>query len=163
MTRRYVLALGSNAPHHRYGPPERILRAAIEALKDEGLKVVAESRLRRSAPIGPSRRRYANAAVMVETNCTPEDLLTVLKHIERRYGRRMGGQRWTSRVLDLDLVLWSGGMWSSKNLTVPHLSYRDRDFVLAPLVDIAPLWRDPVTGLTARHLLHRLRRPAPRP
>ncbi|MFM5923843.1 MAG: 2-amino-4-hydroxy-6-hydroxymethyldihydropteridine diphosphokinase, partial [Novosphingobium sp.] len=135
----------------------------IEALKDEGLKVAAVSRLRRSAPIGPSRRCYANAAVMVETNCTPDDLLAVLKRIERCFGRRVGGQRWTSRVLDLDIVLWSGGAWASKGLTIPHVAFRDRDFVLAPLVDIAPQWRDPVTGLTPRHLLHRLRRPAPRP
>jgi 2-amino-4-hydroxy-6-hydroxymethyldihydropteridine diphosphokinase len=64
-------------------------------------------------------------------------------------------------VLDLDLVLWSGGRWRSRRLNIPHRSLESRAFVLQPLSAIAPGWR--IRGpLTARHLAHRLARRAPR-
>ena len=90
-------------------------------------------------------------------------LLAVLKEIERRFGRRAGGRRWSARVLDLDLVLWSGGAWSSPSLTVPHAAFRERDFVLAPARALVPDWRDPVTNLSLRQLKARLTRPRPMP
>ena len=156
----YLIALGSNVRHHRFGPPERVLAAALAELARRGIKVVAAGPVVRSAPIGPSLRRYANGAAVVKWKRSPEDLLRTLKEIEQAFGRRAGGQRWTSRVLDLDIVLWSGGVWSSADLTVPHLLFRDRDFVLGPAAAIAPGWRDPVTSLTLRQLAARLTRPA---
>ena len=59
-------------------------------------------------------------------------------------------------MIDLDLILWSGGAWSSPGLTVPHPLFRQRAFVLRPLVDIVPNWRDPLTGRTIRHFAARL-------
>ena len=61
-------------------------------------------------------------------------------------------------MLDLDIVLWSGGAYAGNGLTVPHLSFRDRGFVLGPALAVAPDWRDPITGLTLRHLHYRLSR-----
>jgi len=112
-------------------------------------------------PIGPSRRRYANSAALIETRLDPPALLAMLKRIEHEFGRRSGGQRWTSRVLDLDLILWSGGAFAERGITVPHPLFRERDFVLAPALRIAANWRDPVTGLTLRHLHARLTRRRP--
>jgi 2-amino-4-hydroxy-6-hydroxymethyldihydropteridine diphosphokinase len=111
-------------------------------------------------PLGPGGRRYANAAALIATNDDPAQLLVRLKAIERRFGRR-SGRRWGARVLDLDIILWSGGTWSSPRLQVPHTAFRVRNFVLGPLVAIAPDWRDPATGLTIRHLAARLNRPKP--
>ena len=159
MSQRYLIALGSNMRHHRFGPPERVLTAALAELAQRGIKVTATGPVVRSAPIGPSLRRYANSAAVVKWERSPEDLLQTLKAIERAFGRRAGGQRWTSRVLDLDIVLWSGGVWSSPLLTIPHLLFRERDFVLKPAAAIAGQWRDPVTGLTLRQLVARLARP----
>lgn len=88
-------------------------------------------------------------------------MLARLKGIERAFGRRRG-QRWSARVIDLDIVLWSGGPWSSPGLTIPHMAFRERDFVLAPLLGVAPDWRDPLSGLTVRQLHARLRRVLPR-
>ena len=155
----YLIALGSNVRHHRFGPPEQVLDAALAELKRRGIKVKAAGPIVRSAPVGPSLRRYANSAALVKWRGSPQELLHELKAIERSFGRRAGGQRWTSRVLDLDIVLWSGGAWSSADLTVPHLLFRQRDFVLRPAAGIAPQWRDPVTGLTLRQLAARLARP----
>lgn len=161
MGERYLIALGSNQRHARHGAPERVLSAALAALEGEGIRVVRAGPVIRSAPIGPSLRRYANSAAVVETNLLPDALLIVLKRIERAFGRTRGGQRWGTRVLDLDIVLWGGGAWSSPGLTVPHLAFRTRDFVLAPALVVAADWRDPLDGLTVRQLLHRLRRANP--
>ena len=164
MRQRYLIALGSNKRHHRHGLPTAVLRAAVDALVDAGLAVESAAPILASVPLGPSLRRYANSAALIATDLMPDELLGLLKQIERDFGRRSGGQRWASRVLDLDLVLWSGGAWSSPGLTVPHLAYRTRDFVLAPALAVAPAWRDPFTNLSLRHLKARLtrRRPMPR-
>lgn len=159
MTQRYLIALGSNKRHHRHGAPAGVLAAALDALAAEGVAVVAVAPVVQSAPLGPSKRRYANGAALIESELDPEELLALLKSTERQFGRRSGGQRWASRVLDLDIVLWSGGAWSSPDLTVPHKSFRQRDFVLRPARALAPLWRDPITGLSLNHLHARLTQP----
>jgi len=152
MAQRYLIALGSNQRHHRHGAPSGVLRAALAALAEEGLRVERASRAIQTAPLGPSLRRYANAAAVISTPLEPPALLALLKHIERQFGRRRGGRRWGARVLDLDVVLWSGGCWASPGLVVPHRQFRERDFVLGPGAEIAPGWRDPLTGLTLRQL-----------
>lgn len=159
MAQRYLIALGSNKRHHRYGLPERVLDAALVALSAQGLRMQSVAPLLQSAPLGPSKRRYANSAAVIETGLGPEELLNLLKRIERDFGRRSGGQRWSSRVLDLDIVLWSGGTWASPGLTIPHPSFRARDFVLTPTRQIAGDWRDPISGLSVKHLHARLTRP----
>ena len=156
---RYLLALGSNTRHVAYGAPEGVLRAAFAALDGQGLRLEAASPLIRSAPIGPSRRRYANAAALVSSDFLPDAMLVRLKQIERRFGRTRGGQRWGARVLDLDIALWEGGAWASRGLTVPHVAFRERAFVLTPATALAPRWRDPLTGLTLRQLRTRLTKP----
>ncbi|HEX9963848.1 MAG TPA: 2-amino-4-hydroxy-6-hydroxymethyldihydropteridine diphosphokinase, partial [Allosphingosinicella sp.] len=94
---------------------------------------------------------------LVESDLDPPALLARLKRIERDFGRR-GGRRWGPRVLDLDIVLWSHGAWAGDGLIVPHPEFRRRGFVLEPLVEVAPTWRDPITGATVRQLHYRLRR-----
>ncbi len=155
----YLIALGSNRRHHAHGAPENILRAALGLLGKKRIAVKAASKIIASAPLGPSRRRYANAAALVSFAGEPPQLLERLKRIERRFGRPQGGQRWGARVLDLDIVLWQGGAWASPGLTVPHIAFRERQFVLGPARTIAPRWRDPLTGLTIAQLHVRLTRP----
>ena len=136
-----------------------MLAAALRALEAEGGQVVRAAPVLLSDPVGPSIRRYANSAAVVETRLAPPAMLALAKRIERAFGRRPGGRRWTARVLDLDLVLWSGGPFAAPDLTIPHPLFRQRAFVLAPAAAIAPDWRDPVTGFTVRQLHARLTRP----
>lgn len=126
------------------------MRAAVAALPG----VVRVAPILRTAPLGPSLRRFANSVAVIETPLAPPELLAALKRIERDFGRRRG-RRWGERVIDLDILLWSGGAWSSPGLTVPHSAFRARAFVLAPLAAVAAGWRDPVSGLTVRQLLAR--------
>jgi 2-amino-4-hydroxy-6-hydroxymethyldihydropteridine diphosphokinase len=151
----YAIALGSNR-YGRHGPPERTLHAALAALGE----VRAVSPILRTPPLGPSLRRFANAVALVESDLAPDAMLRHLKRIERAFGRR-GGRRWGQRVIDLDILLWSGGAWHSPGLIVPHREFRGRDFVLDPLLAVAPRWRDPITGRTVRQLAHRHKRPHP--
>lgn len=153
----YLVALGSNR-RGRHGGPRAELRAAVAALDAmEGARVTAVAPVIETAPIGPSIRRYANGAAIVETTESPDALLRRLKAIERGFGRRRG-RRWGARVLDLDIILWSGGTWGNRVLTVPHPAFRERDFVLVPACAIAAHWRDPVSGHSVRCLHARLRR-----
>ena len=142
------------------GRPRAVLTAALRRLELEGVRVIAAARVIRTDPIGPSLRRYANSAALIETALEPPALLALVKRIERDFGRRPGGERWTSRVLDLDLVLWSGGCFAAPDLVIPHPLFRTRAFVLKPAMRIAAGWRDPVTGLSVRQLHARLTRPA---
>lgn len=155
-TTTYAIALGSNV-RGRHGAPERTLAAALDAIGG----VIAVSPVVHSKPLGPSKRRYANAAALVASDESPPTLLARLKAVEHGFGRRRG-RTWGARVLDLDIVLWSGGAWTSAGLTVPHIAFRERGFVLHPLAAIAPAWRDPVTGRTVRQLARAVDRPRPR-
>jgi 2-amino-4-hydroxy-6-hydroxymethyldihydropteridine diphosphokinase len=153
----YAIGLGSNR-RGAHGSPERMVRAALSAIGG----VVAVSPVVRSAPLGPSLRRFANAAALIRTDDPPRALLARLKAIERAFGRRRG-RRWGARVIDLDILLWSGGVWRDGTLTVPHVALAQRGFVLGPLARIAPRWRDPVTGRTIRQLAQAVDRRRPRP
>jgi len=152
MPTSYALALGSNR-RGRHGSPAAELRAAIAALGELG-DVRATAPIFDTAPLGPSTRRFANSAVMIETELDPPALLAALKAIERDFGRRRG-RRWGARVLDLDIILWSGGRVRTPRLIIPHSAFQERRFVLDPLAAIAPLWRDPRSGYSVRQLAAR--------
>ncbi|PAX07649.1 2-amino-4-hydroxy-6-hydroxymethyldihydropteridine diphosphokinase [Sphingomonas lenta] len=155
-TATYLVALGSNR-RSRWGSPERTVAAALDAIGG----VIAASPLLGTPAMGPSSRRFVNAVALVESAEEPPAMLERLKRIERGFGRRPG-RRWGARVIDLDLIGWSGGTWAGPGLVVPHPSFRERRFVLAPLAAVAPRWRDPVTGRTARQLLALVDRRRPR-
>ena len=160
-THRYLIAFGSNQRHHRHGSPRQLIDAAVDALRDAGVEIQAVAPVIETAPLGPSARRFCNGAAVVETRLDPEGLLGVAKNIERKFGRRSGGQAWRARVIDIDIVLWGGGVWSSDVLIVPHPRFRERSFVLQPVKAIAPEWRDPLTGLSVKQLHARLTKPRP--
>ncbi|MDZ3831111.1 MAG: 2-amino-4-hydroxy-6-hydroxymethyldihydropteridine diphosphokinase [Sphingopyxis sp.] len=156
----YAIGLGSNRRHARFGDPRRVLLRAIAAIESEAVEAVDASPIIASAPLGPSRRRYANAVLLVASSLSPPEMLAHLKAIEAEFGRRMG-QRWGARTLDLDILLWSGGTWADDMLTIPHPEIERRNFVLAPLATIAANWRHPVSGLTIRQLGAKFVRPKP--
>jgi 2-amino-4-hydroxy-6-hydroxymethyldihydropteridine diphosphokinase len=162
---RYLVALGSNMRHARHGAPRGVIAAAFKALNGGHLHLIAASGVIETVPLGPSRRRYANAAALVRSKREPDEVLRKLHKIERRFGRRRRGIAWGARVLDLDLVLWNGGPWTSSDehgaCVVPHPAFRSRRFVLQPAAQIAGGWRDPLSGFTINQLAARLTKPRP--
>jgi 2-amino-4-hydroxy-6-hydroxymethyldihydropteridine diphosphokinase len=158
-THLYVIAIGSNRPHGRFGRPPQVVEQAIARLdRDFGLFDASPILLNKAH--GGAGRDFANTVALVESELEPIAMLRQLKAIEREFGRRRG-RRWGPRVLDLDIVDWSGGKWRSRALTIPHPAASRRAFVIEPLAVIAPAWQlqPPVT---ARHLAHRLARRQPR-
>jgi 2-amino-4-hydroxy-6-hydroxymethyldihydropteridine diphosphokinase len=148
----YAIAIGSNRPHGRFGRPAGVVEAAIARL-DAEFELFDASPIFLNAAHGGAGRDFANAVALVESDLDPRQMLSRLKRLEREFGRRPG-RRWGPRVLDLDIVLWSGGRFRSRRLTIPHSRLRERGFVLQPLLAIAPGWR--VDGaLTVRHLAAR--------
>ncbi len=131
----------------------------MQAFTQPPFRLLARSPIIETPPIGPSLRRYANAAMLVETNAyAPDAMLALLKQMERSAGRRTR-QRWGARPLDLDIILWNGGRWRSRALLIPHGAFRARDFVLTPLHAITPCWRDPISGYSIAQLQARLKKP----
>jgi 2-amino-4-hydroxy-6-hydroxymethyldihydropteridine diphosphokinase len=159
-THVYALALGSNRALSADRTPPRLLAEAM-ALIGARMRMIAMSPIIDTPPLGPSLRRYANAAILVETPLTPPALLQCLQAVEARLGRRRH-RRWGARTMDIDIILWSGGRWRERRLTVPHAAFRSRSFVLTPLSFIASGWRDPRTGLAIRHLSARLKKAKPK-
>ena len=149
----YAVAIGSNRRHVRHGRPTGVVAAAIAHL-DASFELFDASPIMLSRAAHGAGRDFANAVALVTSDLSPLQMLASLKAIEREFGRRPG-RRWGSRVLDLDLAAWSGARIASRRLTLPHPRLTDRDFVLVPLMTIAPDWR--VAGaITARHLAYRL-------
>ena len=158
MSHLYAIAVGSNRPHGRFGRPQQVVEAAIARL-DEDFGLFDASPILLNRANGGAGRDFANAVALVESGLQPPEMLDRLKRIERDFGRR-GGRRWGPRVLDLDIVDWSGGKWRSRRLTVPHPAASRRAFVVEPLASIAPGWQLE-QGVTARQAAHRLARGKP--
>jgi 2-amino-4-hydroxy-6-hydroxymethyldihydropteridine diphosphokinase len=129
------LGLGSNV-----GDSRANLRAAIDALQRHGVRVSAESSVYVTAPQGEilDQPDFLNAAIEIETDLGPEELLDVCKRVERELGREQNAPRHSPRPIDVDLLLLGGLEHRSERLTLPHAEVTSRRFVLEPLLELDP-------------------------
>jgi 2-amino-4-hydroxy-6-hydroxymethyldihydropteridine diphosphokinase len=138
-----AIALGSNL-----GDRARNLRRAVDELR-RLISLVRLSSVHETdpvdAPIGSPR--FLNMVVAGHTRLTPEALLPALLEIEERLGRHRR-ERNAPRTIDLDLILHSANVRWSRELTLPHPRYLERQFVMRPLAELHLGWSDPVTGRT---------------
>lgn len=161
---RCAIGLGGNLGD----APETLTRAlhALSTLRDSS--VIAVSALYRSAAIGPAGQPdYANAAILLDTQLPPWQLLDELQALEAAAGR-VRELRWGARTLDLDLLLYGDQRIHDARLTVPHPEMHRRAFVLRPLQDIWPQahWSeapDLVTLLQQPELTQQVLQPWPEP
>ncbi len=132
MTEAYI-ALGSNL-----GDRRSHLDHALHGLTSVGT-VLSGSPIYETNPIGGPAEQdaYLNAVIRMNTDLAPRELLDRLLALERERGRERS-ERWGPRTLDCDLLWYDGVTIDEPGLTVPHPGIRNRLFVLAPLVDIAP-------------------------
>lgn len=147
-----LIAAGSNLPFCGVDSQQIVLHSilAIGAFTD----VIAKSRLYASpAWPDPADPSFVNAVVQVRTEIAPAALLAALHGVEAAFGR-LRSQRNAPRTLDLDLIAYGDRL--SEDPALPHPRIADRDFVLAPICDIAPDWRPPGNTRSAAELLERL-------
>ena len=128
------------------GDPAGQVRAALISLAALGL--IRASSLYRSEPVGdPGQPWYVNAVAELEPVLEPRALLLELQALERAAGRPAKRPKNAPRSLDLDLLLYGTREIDEPGLRVPHPRYRDRRFVLVPLLELAPDLADPSDGL----------------
>lgn len=152
MTRAFV-GLGSNQGDRR----ARLERSVRELERLPETRVLGLSSLYDSEAVGdPEEPRYLNAVVMIETGLGPRELLDGLRGVEEREGRP-AVNRSGPRTLDLDLLFYGDTVLRETGLEVPHPRTPERLFVLLPMTELDPAWKDPRTGLRMDALLNQKR------
>lgn len=143
------VGIGSNVGDRK----ENFLEALARVTKLPDTKMIKESSLYESEPLGDAKDWYVNGAIQIETRFKPETLLLKFKNIERAMGRKKVKKRWGSRIIDLDILLYDGLILKKKKLRIPHPEIQNRKFVLVPLSEIAPQVIHPELGVTISELL----------
>jgi 2-amino-4-hydroxy-6-hydroxymethyldihydropteridine diphosphokinase len=146
------LGLGSNV-----GDREALLKAALDKLQSPGLRMLRVSNLYETEPIGLREQAwFLNLAAEFECDLFPRQLLQRCLRVERELGRKrtvVNGPR----TIDIDILLFGSAVIKTADLEIPHPRFRERRFVLAPLAELNPTLRDPVTGRTIAEMLNGLR------
>jgi 2-amino-4-hydroxy-6-hydroxymethyldihydropteridine diphosphokinase len=151
-----LVGLGGNLDSPRFGPPRETLTAALAAMEAERVRIVRLSGWYRSEPVPRSDQPwFVNAVASVCTAVGAPELLALMQALEERFGRIRGRPN-AARVVDLDLLDFRREVWQTASLVLPHPRLHQRRFVLAPLAEIAPEWRHPLSGLTPEQLLSQL-------
>ncbi len=159
---RVFLLTGGNT-----GDVKRTLQQAQQLINRRIGPVLHCSHRYESDPWGfEAPERFANQALEVSTDLAPEEVLDAAQAIERELGRNRAaeaiekastGARYTSRPIDIDLLLYDDAVIETERLTLPHPQLTERRFALVPLCEIARSKRHPVTGRTIGELLEKLK------
>ncbi len=149
-----IVAFGANLPSGRFGAPKATLEAALRLLPMRGIALRACSRWYHSPPWPPSGQPwYLNGVALCESLLPPDVLLSQLHELEAATGRRRQHPN-QARPLDLDLIDHGGRVTNGADWPrLPHPRLQDRAFVLQPLAEVAPNWRDPRDGRSLSTLL----------
>ena len=130
------------------------LASAVEKLQGSGLTIKRASSVYETEPMYVREQRpFLNMVVEVETELFPMVLLSRIQKVELALGRRRGGIENGPRTIDIDILFYGGSTVRVAKLEIPHPRMAERRFVLAPLADLAPDLRHPVTGLTVCEML----------
>lgn len=146
------LSIGSNI-----GDKERYLKDAIQSLEEEkDIKVEKVSDFIVTEPYGYTEQdEFLNGCIKLRTLKHPYELLDFLHDIEKNAGRERK-IHWGPRTLDLDILFYDKLILEEDDLIIPHKEIEKREFVLKPLVQIAPNFRHPVSNLTIERLYENL-------
>ena len=145
------LGLGSNM-----GNREDNLAKMVDLIADRAGDISLRSGIIESEPWGyTGEKKYLNMVVGMNTVLGPMDLLMALKRIEMELGRDMSVTGYSDRPADIDILFYGDLIMATPELTIPHIRLHERDFVLRPLLEIAPGYMHPAFGLTVAELYRR--------
>ena len=148
ITKSVYLSIGSNI-----GDRARNLRAALDRLAAPDLRVMRTSPAYETEPVEYTAQRwFLNLVVEAGTELLPMQLLLRIGRVERALGRVRTVPK-GPRTIDLDILFYGRSIVRSAKLEIPHPRMAERRFVLAPMADLAPDLRHPVTGKTIREML----------
>ncbi|MBR5685129.1 MAG: 2-amino-4-hydroxy-6-hydroxymethyldihydropteridine diphosphokinase [Muribaculaceae bacterium] len=151
---KYYLNIGTNMGERR----DNLYRAVVALAASTG--GCAVSSVVESEPWGfESEHRFLNIGVSLDSPMPPMQMLEHIHEIERHLGsaaHRDSEGRYIDRLVDIDIVAIDDLVIDTPMLQVPHPHLAERDFFLKPMVELAPAWRHPVTGLTASQMLEML-------
>lgn len=126
------IGIGSNI-----GDRTKNIETALEEISNLA-KITNKSTIIETKPVGyDDQGDFLNLVVEIETDLSPLDLLKHLNEIENKMGR-IRTIKDGPRIIDLDILLYKNQTISQKNLKIPHPRMHEREFVLKPLIEIAP-------------------------
>ncbi|MBI4403284.1 MAG: 2-amino-4-hydroxy-6-hydroxymethyldihydropteridine diphosphokinase [Deltaproteobacteria bacterium] len=144
---KVAIGLGSNL-----GDRKAVIRKAIQVLCDEFLENPLASSIYESEPWGKQDQpRFLNAVVIGQSEWKPPAIVNYLKNLERELGRTRF-EKWGSREIDLDLLVYANVIFEGEGTLVPHPYLAERAFVLAPLSEVWGDWLHPIKRKTASEL-----------
>ena len=147
----YYIALGTNVGNYR----NNFSKAVFELNKIGSVLKIAN--IYKSKPYGYSKQNFFyNTIVYLKSEMLPNELINKIRLIERKLQKNkriINGPR----KIDLDIIFWDQKIIKNNNLVIPHPRAQERDFVLFPLLDIAPFLRHPVSKLTVKELIKKLK------
>jgi 2-amino-4-hydroxy-6-hydroxymethyldihydropteridine diphosphokinase len=138
---RIYVSIGSNIER------ESNIRSSVLALR-ECFGALILSQVYENQPIGFEGENFYNLVVAIDTDESPEAVTAILHDIERQHGRKHGSSRFSSRTLDLDLLLYGDLLYEQATLSLPRSEIDEYACVLRPLAELAPEMRHPRTGET---------------
>lgn len=135
MTSNVFLGLGSNV-----GDRIKFVNDTVDAIRlDAGCRLIKRASYYETTPYGNlDQQNFINSVVLIETEFNLLDLFDFLKELEAKLGRKKNSFRWGPREIDVDILFYNNLIYNSDKLSIPHKEILLRDFVIVPLIEIAP-------------------------